>query len=310
MNSALIIGFGSIGKRHASILTKLKRFDEVFIFSSQNIKKYKTISFLRQIKDIDPSYIVIASTTNNHFKHLSYCEENLAGKTILIEKPIFDKYKKLKIINNTVYVGYNLRFHPVIQRIKKEINNLKLFNVNIQNSSYLPNWRSNQDYSKTSSAKKVNGGGVLLDISHELDFIQYLFGKYSIDYSFNKKISRLNISTDDILIMNGHIKIAAKKNIMLQVNLNFFSTINKRELYIDGEEKCLFADLINSKIKISNNKKQKNFSYKGKFIDIINKTYIDMHKAAISHNEKIICTYQDGIKIIKDIENIKKKRNK
>ena len=93
MNSALIIGFGSIGKRHASILTKLKRFDEVFIFSSQNIKKYKTISFLRQIKDIDPSYIVIASTTNNHFKHLSYCEENLAGKTILIEKPILINIK-------------------------------------------------------------------------------------------------------------------------------------------------------------------------------------------------------------------------
>ena len=88
---------------------------------------------------------------------------------------------------NKVFVGYNLRFHPVIKKLKKEIKNKKIFNVNIQNSSYLPSWRKNNVYTKTSSAKKALGGGVLLDISHELDFIRYLFGSFKINMLLIKK---------------------------------------------------------------------------------------------------------------------------
>ena len=308
MKRALVIGYGSIGKRHAGILSKFKKFDEIFILTTQKQKKYKSISDVEEIKDINPSYIVIASTTNKHFKYLHYCEKNLSGKIILVEKPVFNKIQEFKINNNIVYVGYNLRFHPIIQKIKKEINNENLFNVNIQNSSYLPNWRLGRDYSKTSSAKKTSAGGILLDLSHELDFIQYLFGKYIIDYSFNKKISHLNIDTDDILIVNGHIKKKSNKKIRIQVNLNFFSSISKREIFIDGKKISIFGDINNSKLKIDNRKKFKSISYNKGYKELINKTYVDMHKAAIKKDEKIICTFDQGLNIMNLIENIKKEK--
>ena len=198
----------------------------------------------------------------------------------------------------------------MIQRIKKEIANFKIFNINIQNSSYLPNWRLGRNYSNSSSAMRSNGGGVVLDISHELDFIQYLFGEYTIDYTFNKKISCLKINTDDILLLNGHIKKNKSKKIMIQLNLNFFSSISKREISIDGEKISIFGDLINPSLKISNHKKVKNISYKENIIKTIDKTYIDMHKSALKNDENIICTYDHGLRVVRDIDNIKKKNYK
>ena len=310
MGTALVIGYGSVGKRHAKILSNLNNFDEVVILSKQKIRGYRSISSLNKIKDVNPVYIVIASVTKKHFEHLSFCEKNLTGKIIILEKPVFDKFRRLKITNNSVYIGYNLRFHPIIQKLKKEINKQNIININIHNSSFLPNWRLEQDYSKSSSAKKNKAGGVLLDISHELDFIQYLFGNYKIDYSFNDKISKLNIDTDDILILNGSLKNNYKNKTILQVHLNFFSKIVKRELFIDEDGKNIFADLIGSKLKIFYRNREKNILLRKNYTEIINKTFIDMHKAALAKNEKIICTYEQGLKVMRDIEKIRIKSKK
>ena len=74
--------------------------------------------------------------------------------------------KKLK---NNYYVGYNLRFHPVILFLKKIFKNKKIFSINITSHSYLPKWRK-IDYRKSVSAKKKLGGGILLELSLEFDY--------------------------------------------------------------------------------------------------------------------------------------------
>ena len=79
----------------------------------------------------------------------------------------------------------------------KKIRYKKIWSVNIFCGAYLPCWINNIHYSKSSSAKKKLGGGVLLDLSHELDYIQWLFGKMEIEYCKSKKLSNLNIETDD-----------------------------------------------------------------------------------------------------------------
>ena len=84
-------------------------------------------------------------------------------------------------------------------RINK-IKNKKIYFVNAECSSYLPSWRKNVNYENSSSASKEKGGGVLLDLSHELDYLNSIFGISKIHSVFNKKISGLKINTDDILI--------------------------------------------------------------------------------------------------------------
>ena len=116
------------------------------------------------------------------------------------------KSNKFNIKKNTFYVGYNLRFNPIINFLKKKIKSKKIWNVNLFCGSYLPGWRSNIDYKKSSSAKKGLGGGVLLDLSHELDYLQWLFGNITIQYCKSKKLSNLNINTDDFLNLVGKTK--------------------------------------------------------------------------------------------------------
>ena len=177
VRGALVIGYGSIGKRHTEILQSMDEIDEISVLSHQNKLTMPTIENMHEISDIDPDYIVIASITSLHFEHLRFIENNFEGKTILVEKPLFDKYYDFTINNNSVFVGYSLRFHPLMQLIKEKIAKRKLWNVNIFCGSFLPDWRANKDYRKTSSAKKSAGGGVLLDLSHEFDYVQWFCGK-------------------------------------------------------------------------------------------------------------------------------------
>ena len=57
---ALVIGYGSIGRKHAKILKKLRFINDVFVLTSQKKIPFKKINSLEQIKTIDPFYIVIA----------------------------------------------------------------------------------------------------------------------------------------------------------------------------------------------------------------------------------------------------------
>ena len=164
------------------------------------------MSGLQNIKKLNIDYIIISSETSKHFYYLNYFEKNLKNKLILVEKPLFEKYKKFRIINNKVFVGYNMRFNPIISFIKKIINKEKFWSINIMCGSYLPMWRKNIDYKKSSSAKRKSGGGVLLDLSHELDYIQWLFGKIKLDYVYINKLSDLKISTEDFLSLSGKTK--------------------------------------------------------------------------------------------------------
>ena len=160
----MIIGYGSIGKRHASILSKFPNIREIIILSKQKNLPYKTIIKIEDAKKYSPDYFIISSSTSKHYDQLSYIEDNFNNKLILVEKPLFHKYFRKNIKNNKVFIGYNLRFHPIIKLIKQSTNQRKLLNINVIYGSYLPNWRNNIDYRNSSSASKIDSGGVLLDL--------------------------------------------------------------------------------------------------------------------------------------------------
>ena len=179
LNSALIIGYGSIGRRHARILKNKIKIKEVTICTRQKINGFKTLRNLSDLKT-KPSYIVIASPTSEHFKQLKYVEKNFKNIPVLVEKPLFKKNKKFSIKNNKIFVGYNLRFHPIIKYLKKNIRKKEIIDIKVYCNSYLPDWRKNLSYEKSSSAYKRLGGGVILDLGHELDLIRWLFGEITI----------------------------------------------------------------------------------------------------------------------------------
>ena len=298
LKKVLIIGFGSIGRRHAKILKKNPNIKNVFVLTNQNCPSYIKIKSLREINKINPDYIIISSETSKHFTQLNYIEKNFKNKIILVEKPLFEKNKKLTLKNNKVFVGYNMRFNPIIKKIRKIILNRKIWSVNVFCGSYLPNWRKNIDYSKSSSAIKKKGGGVLLDLSHELDYLRWIFGDFKIKYVINKKISDLKINTDDFLCLTGKFK----KKIYLQLNLNYFTREAKRQILIDGKDLSISANLINKNITFYDKKKFNKIKYN------FNRdyTYKEQHQNIMNKNFTNCCSLKEAQNIMLMINKIRK----
>ena len=287
----LIIGFGSIGKRHAAILKNFKIVSEVYILSRRNPKIFKTINKLSQIKEIDPDYIIICSKTSDHFKHLKYIENNFSEKVVLIEKPLFNKFKKFSILKNKVFVGYNLRQHPVIKFIKNFITNKKIFWANITCNSYLPSWRKNINYKDSYSSHRRLGGGALLDLSHEIDYLEWIFKKIKkLDLVKIKKLSNLKINVEDHVLIAGETELS---NFI--VNLSYYSLYPRRQIVIDGHNFSIKGDLINNFVEIYlKNKNKKIISFKN------NKdfTYVRQHELILNQNYKTLSTFANAKKLM------------
>jgi len=184
---AIIIGGGSIGKRHSKNLnnlgvsTRIVDVDEI-----QNINNILNSGF-------NMGFIC---TPNIH--HIEHCV-TLAKHNIPIfcEKPFYTDTegldKLLQVVeekNLITMVGCNLRFTPEIQKISP-----KSKYINVYFGYDLKKWRPNTDYLKSYSANKSLGGGILLDAIHELDYLYYKFGSVK-DISYIK--SKLTDVTNDV----------------------------------------------------------------------------------------------------------------
>ena len=294
----LIIGYGSIGRRHSEVLSKIVGKSNIYILSKQKNIPFKSIEDLSEIEKLNPDYIVISSATSLHLEQLKYLEDCLSNKKILVEKPIFSETSQFIPKNNEVFVGYNYRFHPVIEFLKEKTSSKIIWNVNVFCGSDLRSWRNNIDYKNSSSARKSSGGGVLLDLSHEIDYLQWIFRDMKISFSRNKKISDLEIETDDFLSINGYLG----KNINLQLTLNYFSKLQTRKIIVDGEDISLICDLINNNVEIWDKGKvhikrfesfERNHSFKM------------LHTNILKGYTKNVCDFKQSIEVMNIIEEIR-----
>ena len=296
--NALIIGYGSIGKRHYKILKKLNYFKTIFIFSKRNFSNKNKKIYVNSIKDLkhkNIKYIVIASRTEDHLFFIEEIEKNFKNLNVLVEKPLFEKYYNINPKKNSYFVGYNLRYHPIVLYLKKIIKNKKIIFFDIKCISYLPVWRKNLNYIYSNSSGY--GGGALLELSHELDYAQYIFGNIKkIYFNLVNKISNIQIKKDDNVILYGK---SSKAN--FSINLNFFSHSKERKITIHMKKLTIISDLIKNQILFyKNHKITKKINFKIKD----NQTYIMQHKNTLLGKNN--CNFKDNLKLMKLIDNLKK----
>ena len=302
--SVLILGYGSIGRRHANILSRLVKKKNITILTNQKLSDFRTIKTLKALNEVDPYYIVICNPTSDHLNKIKFIEKNCKNKIVLVEKPLFSKPDKIRIKNNVYYVGYNLRFNPIVNFLKKKIKSKKIWSVNVFCGSYLPEWRDNIDYRKSSSAKKKFGGGVLLDLSHELDYVQWLFGKIQIEHCKSKKLSNLNIETDDFLNLVGK----TRKVPSIQITLNYFTRKRTRQIFIDGNNISVQADLIKKNVVYYSGNKKKVYNFKN---SDRNSDYEKQHLAILKNKSTDkLCTFKEGKQLVYLINQIRSRSKK
>ena len=106
-NKVCIIGYGSIGQRHHTILHKFFTKNQIFIITQQK-GIFNSLNEINDIIDLNPKYIFICNETSKHYKTIKFIEKNLNNKIVLIEKPLFVKSKNLNLFK----IGLNLILYP------------------------------------------------------------------------------------------------------------------------------------------------------------------------------------------------------
>ncbi|MCW1332496.1 Gfo/Idh/MocA family oxidoreductase [Campylobacter jejuni] len=290
----LIIGFGSIGKKHFLALNELGFLVDVlsksYEFSHFEGKNFRLFKDLEELNLQDYDLFIIANITTSHFKTLEFLDQNVKEKIILVEKPLFQKDMEfIPSNNNQIYIAYLLRFHPMIQDLKQLIDKKEVYFAKFICNSYLPNWRK-LDYRQNYSAKKELGGGVMLDLSHEIDLAFYFFKELSLKFSQNLKISELEITSDDFTFL-----ALSAKNTSIHIELDYFSKLTQRKILFHTKENSFEADLVHNKLNIYD--KTNNFKSKTYENDTF-KTLQNMYKAILEKDQNL-CTLEEARRVLR-----------
>jgi predicted dehydrogenase len=286
-------GMGSIGKRHLKNLRLIEMNSEhnfeIHAFRSSTRKLDKEIEKLldKQIynkKDLENYDIIFI--TNPTSKHYETIKEYINHtKNMFIEKPIFEKSEKdinnIEFKNNGIYyVAAPLRYNPVIQYFKEKIDPNDVISSRIICSSYLPEWRPNIDYRNVYSAKKELGGGVSIDLIHEIDYTRHLFGEPKRIFNIRNKFSNLEIDTEDLSIYNFQYD-----DKIVEIHLDYFGRVPRREVEIYTNDEVYIGDLINKNIKLLKENKIINLENNDIYIDELKYFLNKVEKEEKTNNE-------------------------
>jgi predicted dehydrogenase len=256
----LIIGLGSIGKKH---LKEIQTYDpgiEIFALrSNSNAEKYSHVTDVYNLNEIERLYIdfaIVSNPTSEHKNTISQLEQFRIP--LFIEKPLYFSLEIEALVNSIAssgiksYVACNLRFLDCIRFIKDQLSQIfpkRLNEVNVYCGSYLPDWRPGVDFRKSYSSLVGLGGGVHLDLIHELDYLYWIFGNPIMVKRNLRSKSSLSIPTYDyanyLLDYNGF---------SANVVLNYYRKDPKRSFELVFEDETWNVDLLNNQI-TSNGKK-------------------------------------------------------
>jgi predicted dehydrogenase len=247
----LIVGLGSIARKHIEAIQFLNYNATIYALrSTNNVVDEKGITNVFSLDNLDITFdfAIISNSTHLHFEYIQIlAEKNIP---LFIEKPAVhsldntaDLISLIKAKNLMTYVACNLRFHPCILFINEYIKTVltRVNEVNVYCGSYLPDWRPGKDFRKIYSANENMGGGVHLDLFHELDYTTWIFGQPIKSSSIKRSVSSLEINSLDYA--NYCLEY---NNFTANIVLNYYRKKIKRTIEILLDNKIINVDLVNN----------------------------------------------------------------
>jgi len=284
--SALVVGYGSIGKRHVEILQK--QGVDVAVFSRRTLSISGSFDDLSTALKINkPSYIVVANRTGEHLETLQELDRLQYKGKFLVEKPLFsDQQVYIPKSPEKIRVAYNLRYHPLIQRLRTALIGQKICTFQVYVGQYLPDWRPDTDYRKSYSADKNAGGGALLDLSHDIDYTTWILGGWERVAAQGGRVSDLEITSDDTF----SLMLETPRCAHVLVHMNYLDRSSRREILVNTTTQTLKVDLVNGTFQIDNDQEYSTIER--------NETYTAMHEDMQTSAPEYACTYEQGMDLI------------
>jgi predicted dehydrogenase len=243
---ALVVGLGSIGRRHARNWAALG-LGPVAVCRQTNTTQPEPLGIdAREFRDLDealddrPDVVLVTNPTSLHVA--TACKAVQAGAHVFVEKPISHTLEGVAHLlseaersQKLLMVGYNLRFHPGLARLRQLLEHGaigKTVSARAEAGEYLPDWHPWEDYRTSYSGRAGLGGGALLTFSHELDSLCWVLGAPSRVAAIAAHASSLEIDTEDV----GELILQFPNGPLASVHVDYLRRPPSRSLEIVGEE--------------------------------------------------------------------------
>jgi predicted dehydrogenase len=208
----LIVGFGSIGRRHCANLRQLAPDAEILVLRRYGVESDAALQDVQVVRSLDealslaPDAAIIASPAASHVDDALALARQ--GVHLCVEKPLSHTLDGVDELTQecqrrslVLMTAYNLRFYPPLQRLRDallagEIG--RVLSVRAEVGQYLPLWRPGTDYRRGPSARRELGGGAILELSHEIDYVRWLCGEVVEVYCQSGHLSDLEIDVEDV----------------------------------------------------------------------------------------------------------------
>jgi len=261
MTKILIVGLGSIGRRHLRNLMALGAKDLVLVRSHRSSMPEAELEGFEVEGDLGhalakhrPDGVIIANPTSMHVDSAAQAAET--GCSILLEKPVGDSLEDAErlrgVVKRTsarVLIGFQFRFHPAVRLARRAISSGELgriMSAHVHYGEHLPSWHPWEDYRKGYAARADLGGGVLLTQCHALDYLPWLVGAVQDVWGFVAKLSDLEVDVED----TAEIGLRFAGGALGTLHLDFAQQPPSHNLQVNGTEGTLTCDLLTGSARV------------------------------------------------------------
>lgn len=245
----LIVGSGSVGRRHAL------NFKDLGARVSCVDPRRDRLLEIAEKTPIEAQYLDIESALTNpeHYDGVVICSPPSAhvsqgilalraGIPVLLEKPVSNNLNSARALSTLaseldvpILLGYTWRWWPPLQRVKSLLaENVigRLLHVQFHMSAHLADWHPWERYQDFFMAKRELGGGALLDESHWVDLALWFFGSPVSVQAQIDRLSDLDIDTDD----NVDMLLTYPNGMRVSIHLDIFSRPHEKFIRFVGDQ--------------------------------------------------------------------------
>ena len=238
-----IIGCGSIGQRHINNLLSIGQNVTIHDKDYALAKKVSRQLGVKYIDSIIPQNTDCVCVCTPPSSHVSLAKKALKKNLhVFIEKPLSDSNRNITQLSrlsnksrSKIFVGYSFRFDKGLQKVRELLSENKIGKVisfDAYEGWFLPLWRPWQDHTKSYTGSKKLGGGIILDGSHELNYLLWLGGDINQVFSYYVAIPSLKVQTEGL----AEILLKFKSKAIGRIHLDFVNPKYNRHCEILGEK--------------------------------------------------------------------------
>ena len=245
----LVVGCGSVGRRHLGNLRKLgaRRLSAVDVLPDRLTEASDTVPDLQMYSDLDRALetgdldgVLICTPPHLHMPMAQKVAEG--GLNQMLEKPLAQNLDGVEELTATLnsrgvwaMVGYSMRFHPGVREIRHVVDSGvlgRVLGVRAEVGQYLPDWHPHEDYRSWYMSHEEQGGGALLDLSHEIDYLRWMLGEVAEVAAAVGHVSDLELDTDDL----SELILRFESGVVGNVHLDLVQRRYRRHVSIVGSE--------------------------------------------------------------------------